>query len=206
VDPARDLILVDGRPVGPETERVVVALHKPRGLITTRRDPRGRPTVYETLRDLDRWVFPVGRLDRDTSGLLVLTNDTALGRLLTDPEHHVPRTYHARLRGRPGPETLRRLAEGVDLGRGVTSRPAAVRQLDGPGPPPVRPDDGDSWLEIALTEGRKRQIRRMCAHLGHDVLDLVRVRIGALGLGNLPPGHWRPLSPDDIALLTKRHQ
>lgn len=198
VDPARDLIRVDGRPVGRETERLVIALHKPRGLVTTRVDPAGRPTVYSSLRDLDRWVFPVGRLDRDTSGLLVFTNDTALGRRLTDPEHHVPRTYHARVRGRPGEATLQRLREGVALGRGVLTRPAKVRRLD----PPL-PDAADAWLEIVLTEGRKRQIRRMCASLGHDVRELVRVRIGALALGDLPPGQWRPLTPPDIVLLTE---
>lgn len=192
------MIRVDGRPVSRETERVVLALHKPRGLVTTRVDPGGRPTVYSSLRDLHRWVFPVGRLDRDTSGLLLFTNDTALGRRLTDPERHVPRTYHARVRGRPGAETLRTLREGVDLGRGVTTRPAGVRPPD---PPRSAPPAEGTWLEIVLTEGRKRQIRRMCAGLGHDVLELVRVRIGALDLGDLPPGHWRLLPPADIEHL-----
>jgi pseudouridine synthase len=198
VDPERDVILVDGRRVAGESERLVVALHKPAGLLTTRVDPGGRPTVYEALRGLDRWVFPVGRLDRDTSGLLILTNDTALGRLLTDPEHHVPRTYHARVRGRPDPETLRLLRGGVDLGRGVATRPAEARLL----PSPLA-DPATTLLELTLTEGRKRQIRRMCAVLGHPVLDLVRVRIGTLDLGTLPPGQWRPLTPTDIALLTE---
>jgi len=152
-------------------------------------------------------VFPVGRLDRDTSGLLLFTNDTALGRRLTDPEHHVPRTYHARVRGRPDPETLQALREGVDLGRGVITRPAAVRPLESPpagpsNPGAAPPDAGDTWLEIVLTEGRKRQIRRMCALLGHPVLELIRVRIGALDLGALPPGQWRTLPPADIARLT----
>jgi len=218
VDPAQDRILVDGLAVGGETERVVLALHKPAGLVTTRVDPGGRPTVYESLRGVDRWVFPVGRLDRDTSGLLIFTNDTALGRRLTDPEHHVPRTYHAHVRGHPDAETLCTLREGVELARGVVTRPAAVRLRGSPrpgaalsltpvsaaGPPPkALSDTGSTWLEIVLTEGRKRQVRRMCAILGHDVLELVRVRIGALDLGTLPPGQWRTLGTRDIDLLTK---
>jgi pseudouridine synthase len=189
---------VDGLRVGPDQERVVLALHKPVGLVTTRVDPGGRPTVYEALRGFDRWVFPVGRLDRDTSGLLIFTNDTALGRRLTDPEQHVPRTYHALVRGHPDAAALRTLREGVDLGRGVVTRPAGVRALDPPGP-----DAEGTWLEIVLTEGRKRQIRRMCASLGHDVLELVRVRIGALDLGDLALGQWRILSPADIEPLAE---
>ena len=108
--------------MGDETERVAIALHKPAGYITTRTDPGGRLTVYELLHDLDRWVFPVGRLDRDTSGLLILTNDHRLGHRLTDPGHHVPKTYHARVRGVPGAEALRALAEGVPLGDGSDRR------------------------------------------------------------------------------------
>ncbi|MCG6928026.1 MAG: rRNA pseudouridine synthase [Acidobacteria bacterium] len=185
VDPARDVVLVDGlRVVG--LERVVIALHKPVGLLTTRVDPAGRPTVYDCLRDLDRWVFPVGRLDRDTSGLLLFTNDTAFAHRLTDPERHAPRTYHARVRGRPDPETLQMLAGGVNLGRGVVTRPATVRLLEASGPPAE-----GAWLEIVLTEGRKRQIRRMCAILRHPVQELIRLRIGPFALGPLPPGHWR---------------
>lgn len=203
VDPGRDRILVDGRRVGAsgETDRLVLALHKTVGLVTTRADPGGRPTVYESLQGVDRWVFPVGRLDRDTSGLLIFTNDVALGRRLTDPEQHVPRTYHARVRGCPDAEALRALREGVDLGQGAMSRPALARLLGSPRP--RAPRDGGSWLELVLTEGKKHQVRRMCARLGHDVVDLVRVRIGRFDLGTLAPGQWRTLSPDDIHLLTQ---
>ena len=218
VDPSRDRILVDGLAVGDGSGRVVLALHKPTGLVTTRVDPGGRPTVYESLRGVDRWVFPVGRLDRDTSGLLIFTNDTALGHRLTDPERHVPRTYHAHVRGHPEAKTLRTLREGVDLAPGVVTRPAAVRLLGAPRPeaavpptpgasadqpPKALPDTGSTWLELVLTEGRKRQVRRMCAVLGHPVLDLARVRIGALDLGDLPPGQWRTLDAEAIELLTK---
>jgi pseudouridine synthase len=180
--------------VGDDTERIVLMLHKPRGLITTRTDPGGRPTVYDLLGDVGRWVFPVGRLDRDTSGLLLLTNDHRLGQRLTDPAHHVPKTYHVRVKGVPSTEALRVLREGAPLGGGETSRPARVRGLGSR-------RDG-TWLEIVLTEGKNRQVRRMCAGIGHDVLDLVRVRVGRLGLGDLAPGRWRRLDAEDIARLT----
>jgi 23S rRNA pseudouridine2605 synthase len=193
IDPRRDAITVDGVRVGDDTERVAIALHKPVGYITTRTDPGGRLTVYALLGDLAQWVFPVGRLDRDTSGLLILTNDHRLGHRLTDPSHHVPKTYHARVRGVPDGEALGALREGVPLGDGSTSRPAAVRTL-GTG------RDG-CWLEIVLTEGRNRQVRRMCAAVGHDVVELVRVAIGGLPLGDLAPGDWRTLDPGGVAAL-----
>jgi len=220
IDPGRDRVLVDGLRVGDEAERLVLALHKPAGLVTTRADPGGRSTVYEPLHGIDRWVFPVGRLDRSTSGLLIFTNDVRLGRQLTDPQDHVPRTYHARVRGHPDAETLRALREGIDLGDGELTRPALVRALGSPrsevrpdvAPADDRPRDGaldsgtpgGSWLEIVLTEGKKRQVRRMCARVGHDVLELVRVRIGLLDLGDLAPGEWRALGPEDEAALVSR--
>jgi 23S rRNA pseudouridine2605 synthase len=194
IDPRRDAVTVDGARVGDETERLAIALHKPVGYITTRTDPGGRLTVYELLQGLDRWVFPVGRLDKDTSGLLILTNDHRLGHRLTDPGHQVPKTYHARVRGVPGDEALRALAEGVPLGDGTTSRPATVRPL-GSG------REGGCWLEIVLTEGKNRQVRRMCAAVGHDVLELVRVAIGALTLDDLAPREWRTLDAASLAAL-----
>jgi 23S rRNA pseudouridine2605 synthase len=194
IDPRRERVTVDGRRVGDDTERIVLMLHKPKGLITSRTDPGGRPTVYSLLGDVGRWVFPVGRLDRDTTGLLLLTNDHQLGQRLTDPEQHVPKTYHARVAGVPSAEALRVLREGAPLGAGETARPARVRSLGSR-------RDG-TWLEIVLTEGKNRQVRRMCAVVGHDVLDLVRVRVGRLGLGDLPPGQWRRLGAEDIARLT----
>jgi len=194
IDPRRDVIAVDGARVGDETGRVAVALHKPVGYITSRTDPGGRLTVYALLRGFDRWVFPVGRLDKDTSGLLILTNDHRLGHRLTDPVHHVPKTYHARVRGVPAGEALRALAEGVPLGDATTSRPAIVRPL-GSG------RDGGCWLEIVLTEGKNRQVRRMCAAVGHDVLELVRVAIGGFALGDLAPGEWRTLDAAGLAAL-----
>lgn len=195
IDPARDRVEVDGQPVGEATERVVIAFHKPAGLVTTRVDPAGRPTVYDALGDVGRWVFPVGRLDRDTSGLLILTNDHRLGERLTSPEHHVPRAYHARVRGVPEEAALRALREGVPLEDGPT-RPARVRVLG------AARGGLSTWLEIVLTEGRNRQVRRMGAVIGHDVLELVRVRIGRLDLGDLAPGQWRELTPSEVGRLS----
>ena len=195
IDPRRDRVTLDGLRVGDDTERIVIAFHKPAGLITSRLDPGGRPTVYDALGGVDRWVFPVGRLDRDSSGLLLLTNDHRLGQRLTDPRHSVEKTYHARVEGVPKPAALRVLREGVPLGDGTLTRPARVRELGAA-------RDGCSWLEIVLTEGKNRQVRRMCAAVGHETLQLVRVRIGGLGLGQLAPGEWRRLDGDEVARLT----
>jgi 23S rRNA pseudouridine2605 synthase len=196
IDPRRERVAFDGRRVGDDTERIVVVLHKPVGLITSRTDPGGRATIYELLGDVGRWVFPVGRLDRDTSGLLVLTNDHRLGQQLTDPEQHVPKTYHVRVQGVPDRAALRVLREGAPIGAGETARPARVRDLGSA--------RGGTWLEIVLTEGKNRQVRRMCAAVGHEVIDLVRVRIGRLSLGTLPAGRWRRLEPSEVAALTER--
>jgi 23S rRNA pseudouridine2605 synthase len=196
IDPARDRVEVDDRRVGDDTPRVVLAFHKPVGVVTTRADPGGRKTVYDALGDVGRWVFPVGRLDRDTSGLLILTNDHRLGERLTSPDHHVPKTYHARVRGVPDAEALRALREGLPLDDGTLTRPARVRALG-----TARGEEGSTWLELVLTEGKNRQVRRMCTAVGHDVLELVRVRIGRLGIGDIAPGEWRELSPDEVGAL-----
>jgi len=196
LDPARARVEVDGVRVRDLRAHVVLALHKPRGYVTTRAEPGGRPTVYDLLDDVGQWVFPVGRLDRDTSGLLILTNDHRLGQELTDPERHVPRTYHARVRGLPAEEALRVLREGAVLEDGTRCREAEVRALGAA--------RGGSWLEIVLTEGKNRQVRRMCASIGHEVVDLVRVRIGAFALGELAPGSWRRLERDEVARLRRR--
>ena len=195
VDLKRDAIALDGRRTAEaEVERVVLAYHKPRGLITSRSDPGGRPTIYDELVDLPAWVFPVGRLDKDTSGLLILTNDHRLGHRLTDPEAHIEKRYHVRVRGVPSAEALAALREGVSIGDAEPTRPARVKSLGAP-------REGGTWLEITLTEGRNRQIRRMCASVGHDVVDLVRMAIGGLELRDLPPGEWRRLGDDEVGLL-----
>jgi 23S rRNA pseudouridine2605 synthase len=196
IDPRRNRLAVDGLPVSDDTERIVLALHKPVDYITSRIDPGGRPTVYDLIADVERWVFPVGRLDRDSSGLLVLTNDHRLGQRLTDPAQHVPKTYHVRVQGLPDAQALHALRDGIALGDdGTLSRPAKVRALGA-----VR-GGGEAWLEIVLTEGKNRQVRRMCAAVGHEVRELVRVAIGQLTLGHLPPGRWRRLTPAEVRRL-----
>lgn len=205
IDPRSDRVAVDGRAVGDETPRVVIAFHKPTGFVTTRADPGGRPTVYDALGDVGRWVFPVGRLDRDTSGLLILTNDHRLGERLTAPDSHVPKTYHARVDGVPEPPALRALREGLPLEDGTPTRPAQVRVLGSPRPAAPVPGRASTWLEIVLTEGRNRQVRRMCAIVGHEVLELVRVAIGGLALEplTLASGEWRELGADEIERLAR---
>jgi len=194
IDPRSDHVVVDGRRVGDDTERIVLALNKPVGYITSRDDPRGRPTVYDLIGDLGRWVFPVGRLDQDTSGLIVLTNDHRLGQRLTDPEQRLPKTYHALVAGVPDAEALKALRSGVPLPDGTLTRRARVRTIG------VARGER-TWLEIVLTEGKNRQVRRMCAQVGHDVQALTRVRIGALDLGDLAAGQWRRLTAAETAHL-----
>ena len=194
IDPRRQRVSVDGARVGDGTERIVLLLHKPTGYVTTRAEPGGRTTVYDLLAGLQRWVFPVGRLDKDSAGLLVLTNDHRLGQRLTDPESHVPKTYHARVAGVPDAASLRALREGLALPDGRVTRPARVRPLGAQ-------RDGSSWLELVLTEGKNRQVRRMCAAVGHDVLELVRVGIGSLELGGLAPGEWRRATAAEVGRL-----
>ncbi len=193
IDPRRDRVSVDGKEVADRPLRVVIAFHKPVGCVTTRVDPAGRSTVYHALGELGSWVFPVGRLDRDSSGLLIFTNDHRLGELLTSPEHHVPKTYHARVRGAPDGEALRALREGLPLDDGTLTRPARVSVLG-----TLR---GSTWLEVVLTEGKNRQLRRMGAAVGHEVLELVRVRIGRLTLAGLSVGQSRELKPDEVERL-----
>jgi 23S rRNA pseudouridine2605 synthase len=194
IDPREDKVQFDGRSVGDDTERIVLALHKPTGYITSRHDPQGRPTVYDLTSGCGRWVFPVGRLDQDTSGLLILTNDHRLGQRLSDPAAHVPKTYHVLVTGAPPADALGALRGGIVLPDGTPTRPARVRLI---GSPPA----GRSWLEIVLTEGKNRQVRRMCAQVGLEVLSLMRVRIGDFGLGDLAVGQWRRLDPAEISRL-----
>jgi 23S rRNA pseudouridine2605 synthase len=167
---------------------LTLALNKPRGIFTTRRDERGRRTVYDLLPADLPWIFPAGRLDADSEGLLILTTDAALAVRLTEPEHHVPKTYHVTVAGRPTPDALDQLRRGIELTDGRT-RPAEVRLLES--------DNERSVLEMILTEGRNRQVRRMTAAVGHRVRRLVRLAIGGYELGDLPPGAYRSLDAAD---------
>ncbi len=193
-DPARDVdessgVALDGRPLAPEP-REVYALHKPAGVVSTAKDTHGRRTVTEFVPS-ERRLYPVGRLDADTTGLILLTNDGDLANTLTHPSFEVEKTYRARVEPAPVPErALRTLREGVELDDGLTA-PAGVRQLE-PG-----------LLEITLHEGRKRQVRRMCEAVGHRVKTLERVAFGPLRLEKLPEGEFRRLTPAEVERLRK---
>jgi 23S rRNA pseudouridine2605 synthase len=186
----QEVTRADAQPVAQRP--LTLALHKPRGVVTTRRDERGRRTVYDLLPAGLPWVFPVGRLDADSEGLLILTNDSALSTQMTEPEHHVPKTYHVTVAGRPTPATLAELRNGVELPDGKT-RPAGVRVL--------RESTTTTLLEVVLTEGRNRQIRRMGSAVGHKVKRLVRVAIGEFTMGDLAPGQYRSLTDYDVQRL-----
>jgi 23S rRNA pseudouridine2605 synthase len=182
------------QPLAP-SRPLTLALHKPRRVVTTRRDERGRPTVYDLLPPGLPWVFPVGRLDADSEGLLILTNDSALSVQLTEPANHVPKTYRVTIRGSPDAAVLERLRQGIELADGWT-RPVQLRALA---------RRGESTLvEMVLTEGRNRQIRRMWAVVGHRVRRLVRTAVGAYSLGDLAPGRFRYLNEAEVRQLTQK--
>ena len=190
-DPARDVgdadeVCVDGSPVGAEA-REVWAVHKPAGVVSTAREPGDRPAVV-SLVDSKARLYPVGRLDADSTGLLLLTNDGELANRLTHPRYEVPKSYRVELRRPPAEADLRRLARGVALEDGVTA-PAEVKRL------------GEREVEIVLREGRNRQVRRMAEAVGNDVVALQRVRFGPIELGDLPEGRARRLSDQEIADL-----
>jgi 23S rRNA pseudouridine2605 synthase len=189
-----DVVEVDGRAVTPQ-RLAYVLLHKPSGVVTTVRDPQGRPTIVELVRHEVR-VVPVGRLDAETTGALVLTNDGPLAHRLAHPRYGVEKVYVADVEGEPSDDVLRRLASGIELDDGLTA-PARVRRL------------GSSRLELVLHEGRKRQVRRMCEAVGHPVRALHRSTYAGLGLGDLASGDWRELTRDEVAALrrvaTDRH-
>lgn len=196
-DPARDVVTVDGVPVEREPFAYWL-LHKPRGAITTVRDPEGRRTVMDLLPAPARQqrLFPVGRLDRDTEGLVLLTNDGALAHALLHPSHETEREYRVTVEGRVPPADLRRLAEGIVLEEGRTAPARAGRAR-------YHPETDTSRFTLTLIEGRKRQIRRACAQLGHPVVRLVRVRMGPLRLGRLARGAARLASGEERRALLR---
>jgi 23S rRNA pseudouridine2605 synthase len=190
--PQRDRIAIDGKPLRAAAPLAYILLHKPVGVMTTLSDPQGRPTVRDLLVGVRQRVFPVGRLDFHTSGLLLLTNDGELALRLTHPRYGVKKTYEVKVKGRPEPAQLAALARGVRLPDGV-SAPAQVRVIE--------PGERKTWISITLAEGKNRQVRRMCEAVGLSVEKLTRIALGPLKLGNLPAGAWRPLTPDELALL-----
>jgi 23S rRNA pseudouridine2605 synthase len=189
IDMERDRIRLDDKPLQAR-QRVYVLLYKPTGYLTTYKDPKARPTVYDLLTDVGTFVSPVGRLDLDTSGLLLMTNDTQFAERVTNPASHVPKTYLVKTSSVVTDAQLQQLRDGIDLADGMT-RPAVVTRL--------RDSIKYTHFEITLTEGRNRQVRRMVEALGARVLKLVRVKIGSIGIGTLPIGKWRLLTPSELA-------
>jgi 23S rRNA pseudouridine2605 synthase len=193
-DPLRDEIALDGERLARRPPPRTIVLHKPRGVVSTLADPEGRPTVRELLTELGERVYPVGRLDLQSSGLLLLTNDGALANGLLHPRRGVERVYHVKVHGAPDARALGRLRRGVRLEEGMVV-PSRVRRL--------KALPHKTWLEIGLREGRKHVVRRLCAALRLPVDKLVRVRLGPVSLGDLPPGGWRGLSPTELGVLRR---
>jgi 23S rRNA pseudouridine2605 synthase len=189
IDVEHDEVVVDGTPVGVRPDLVYYLLHKPAGVVTTAEDTHGRDTVVTLVPDEPR-VFPVGRLDMDTEGLLLLTNDGTLAHRLTHPSFGVDKEYLAHVEGEPTPAAVTRLRKGVELEDGVTA-PAKVAVLD------------TSLLRIVIHEGRNRQVRRMCEAIGHPVIRLVRTRIGPLTDTKLKAGEWRHLTSEEVIALSR---
>lgn len=193
-DPERDHIKFDGKLIARPEPKVYLMLNKPRGVVTSLRDPEGRPTVKDYLKGVKYRVFPVGRLDYDSEGLLLLTNDGDFAQAILHPSRKIPKSYLAKVKGSPEDEEIKKLRAGIRLDDGLTA-PAKLHK--------VRSTENNTWLEITIHEGRKRQVRRMLEQTGHPVLKLKRIRVNGIELGNLKSGEYRYLKPEEIAKMKK---
>lgn len=194
VDLERDRVTLDGKPLR-TAAKAYILLYKPTGYLTTYRDPEGRPTVYDLIEEAGAWLSPVGRLDLDTSGLLLLTNDTAFAERVMNPEYKVPKTYQVKTATPLSDEQIEHLRRGVALSDGPT-RPATVTRL--------RDSAKYTYLELTLAEGRNRQVRRMIEAVDSKVLKLVRTALGPIRIGDLPIGKWRRLTAEEVRALGGR--
>lgn len=185
-------VLMDGKPVSIEHEKVYIMLNKPAGYVTTSRDQYSRPSVLDLVSVAGKRIYPVGRLDLDTSGLLLLTNDGDFAYRLTHPRHEIEKTYRATIIGTPSEKEMESFRKGLDLGDFTTSE-ASVSIVESSG--------GKSTVVITIREGKNRQVRRMCQAIGHPVIRLARISIGGLALGGLPSGKWRHLTSDELELF-----
>ncbi len=192
IAPQRDEITFDGEPIRGKPKQIYLMLNKPAGYVTTVRDERGRPTVMALVSDISERIYPVGRLDLDTEGLLLMTNDGDFAHRILHPSHETEKTYFAWVVGHPNRQAIQRLREGIEIEDGITAS-AQVNQIGR--------REGESQFKVIIHEGRKRQIRRMFHAIGHEVIHLQRVRIGSLSLGRLPIGEYRPLTPTEIESL-----
>ncbi len=191
-DANNDHIKVDGKLINPKQPRTYIMLNKPAGYVTTMSDPEGRPTVQDLLKGIKTRVYPVGRLDYNTEGLLLMTNDGDFAHLITHPKHEFPKTYLAKVKGVLDDRAIEMLEKGIFLQDGKTA-PAKVKK--------IRKEEMNSWVEITIHEGRKRQVRRMFDHVGRSVIKLKRIRTGGLSLGDLPEGRFRHLTLDEVKTL-----
>jgi len=192
VDPEKDHVKVDGRHLKPAPPQTFIMLNKPKGVLSTLSDPEGRPTIQHLLHGVSLRVFPVGRLDYDTEGLLLLTNDGNMAQALLHPRYHVPKTYSAKVKGVLNDEEIQQLERGVQLEDGWTA-PAMLKKAG--------KAETNSWMEITIHEGRKHQVKRMFEAVGHPVLRLERIRFGPLSLGHLLPGQFRFLTDREANAL-----
>ena len=195
-DPERDYIRVDGRLVIKPEPKTYLMLNKPKGVLTTLEDPEGRLTIREFLRGVKLRVYPVGRLDFHSEGLLLITNDGELAFRIIHPSHKIPKTYLVKSKGIIEEEDLDKVRRGIMLEDALTA-PARIKRIR------ISGTERNSWLEVTIYEGRKRQIRRMLQGVGHPVLKLKRIRIDGIFLGDLPAGHWRYLTPEEVKRLKK---
>ncbi len=192
VTPGRDVIQLNGQRLKP-ARKVYRLFYKPKGVITSHGDPEGRKTVYDYLGEDGQWLFPVGRLDKDTSGLLLLTNDTQFADFVTSPDSYVTKAYLVKTNGLLSDEVIARLNAGLEMKRGDRAQPVGVRRMQ---------DRGKyTWLEVVLTEGKNREVRRMIEAVAFKVLKLVRTRIGPLTLEGLEVGKWRTLTAAEVASI-----
>lgn len=188
-DAGNDHVKVDGKLINPKQPKTYIVLNKPAGYVTTMSDPEGRPIVQNLLKGIKTRVYPVGRLDYNTEGMLLLTNDGDFAHLIMHPRHELPKTYLVKIKGVLGAEDVDKLEKGVYITEGRTG-PAKVRL--------IRKEEANSWIEITIHEGRKRQVRRMLDHVGHSVIKLTRVKVGNLALGALGSGLFRHLTPAEV--------
>jgi 23S rRNA pseudouridine2605 synthase len=194
VSPDRDMLQLDGKRLKPTRKRYLL-FYKPKGVVTSHGDPAGRATIYQYLGEENKWVAPVGRLDKDSSGLLLLTNDTQFADFITSPESEVPKSYIVKTNALLSDKVIADLNAGVEMKRGDLAQPLSVRR---------REDRGKhTWIEVVLTEGKNREVRRMIEAVGFKVLKLVRTHIGPLTLEKLEVGKWRELTPAEVAGLRR---
>jgi len=196
-DPQKDVIRIDGKIISIENPSCYIALYKPAGYVTTLSDPQKRPTVVDLVRDVPERVYPIGRLDYDSAGLLLLTNDGAFAQKISHPGFRVPKTYRAKIAGRITPEELKKISRGIPLPDGVF-KPENLKM--------EKANDKSTWLSLTLHEGRNRVVRRGLEAAGHPVTRLVRTSIGGITLSGLSEGHWRSLSAREVQQLLSAAQ